>query len=98
MRRPRKARPVNAEMRADIDRIETIWHESLARSGGPFLFGGFTAADAMFAPVVNRFDAYVLTDHPDSLKYMAEMQAHPAWRAWAEDAAKETWIVSEDEA
>nr|WP_281431846.1 glutathione S-transferase family protein [Rhizobium setariae] len=98
LRRPRKAMPITDSMRADIVRIEKIWHESVARSGGPFLFGAFSAVDAMFAPVVNRFDAYMLTEHPESLKYMAAMKAHPAWIAWAGDAAKETWIVAEDEA
>jgi glutathione S-transferase len=98
LRRPRKTMPVTPEMRADIDRIETIWHGSVRRSGGPFLFGDFSAADAMYAPVINRFDAYMLSEHPDTLAYIAAMKAHPAWQAWAADAAKETWIVPEDEA
>jgi glutathione S-transferase len=98
LRRPRKAMPINDDMRADIARIETIWHASVAGSGGPFLFGAFSAADAMFAPVVNRFEAYMLSEHPDTLRYVAAVKAHPAWIAWAEGAAKETWIVAEDEA
>lgn len=98
LRRPRKPMPITDDMRADIDRIETIWHRSVRASGGPFLFGAFSAADAMFAPVVNRFDAYVLSEHPETLAYLAAVKGHPAWLAWAEEAAKESWIVAEDEA
>ena len=47
-----------SEAAADIERVQAIWAEARARhgKGGPFLFGAFTAADAMYAPVVNRFD------------------------------------------
>ncbi|MDO6964922.1 glutathione S-transferase family protein [Rhizobium alvei] len=98
LRRPQKPMPITDEMRQDIDRIETIWHRSLAKSGGPYLFGNFSAVDAMFGPVVNRFEAYCLTEHPVSLAYIAAVKAHPAWQEWAADAAKESWIVPEDEA
>jgi glutathione S-transferase len=98
LRRPIKPMPVTDAMRADIDRIETIWHRSVAASGGPFLFGRFSAVDAMFAPVVNRFEAYALSQHRDTLAYIAAVKGHPAWQAWAADAARETWIVPEDEA
>ncbi len=81
----------------DVARIETIWTDALARSGGPFLFGGFSAADAMYAPVVNRFDAYCLTKDETVLAYMARMKAHPAWQKWQAAAEAESWIVPEDE-
>jgi glutathione S-transferase len=98
LRRPQKPMPITDEMRQDIDRIETIWHRSLAKSGGPYLFGNFSAVDAMFGPVVNRFEAYCLTEKPATLAYIAAVKAHPAWQEWAADAAKESWIVPEDEA
>ncbi|WFS00579.1 glutathione S-transferase family protein [Rhizobium tumorigenes] len=82
----------------DVARIETIWREMRAQSGGPFLFGAFSAADAMFAPVVNRFEAYDLVVAEDTLSYMAVMKAHPAWQKWQTAALEETWIVAEDEA
>ncbi|WP_411036463.1 glutathione S-transferase family protein [Shinella sp. BYT-45] len=82
----------------DVARIETIWRESLSRSGGPFLFGAFCAADAMYAPVVNRLEAYCLTQDEAVLAYMARMKAHPAWRKWQAAAIAEPWIVPEDEA
>jgi glutathione S-transferase len=97
LRRPIGAKPITDDMRADIDRIEAIWHEAIDKSGGPFLFGDFSAADAMFAPVVSRFEAYVLSEDPKTRAYMEAVKAHPAWAAWAADAARETWTVPEDE-
>lgn len=82
----------------DVDRIETIWRECRAQSGGPFLFGAFSAADAMFAPVVNRFEAYALDVSEATRDYMAAMMAHPAFVKWREMALAESWIVPEDEA
>ncbi|CAN7641981.1 glutathione S-transferase family protein [Rhizobium sp. LjRoot254] len=97
LRYPRKKLDVGEDVKADIKRIEEIWHKSLSRSGGPFLFGEFTAVDAFFAPVVARFDSYILSEHPVTLAYIKAVKSHPAWIAWATDAAKETWIVPEDE-
>jgi len=81
----------------DVARIETIWKDALARSGGPFLFGGFSAADAMYAPVINRLEIYRLTRDETILAYMARMKAHPAWQRWQAAALAEPWIVPEDE-
>lgn len=89
---------VPADVADDVARIETLWKDALARSGGPFLFGAFCAADAMYAPVVNRFEAYCLTDDETVLAYMARMKAHPAWQKWQAAALAEPWIVAEDEA
>lgn len=81
----------------DVARIETIWKTALARSGGPFLFGAFSAADAMYAPVVNRLEAYCLTRDETVLAYMARMKAHPSWQTWQTAALAEPWVVPEDE-
>ncbi|WP_104665428.1 glutathione S-transferase family protein [Ensifer adhaerens] len=97
IRRPKKALDVTADVRADVARIEEIWKEALARSGGPLLFGAFSAADAMYAPVVNRFDAYDLVADPETLGYMKRMKAHPAFLKWEEAARAEPWVVAEDE-
>lgn len=98
IRRPRKAIALPEGVAADIARIEAIWREAIARSGGPFLFGRFTAADAMFAPVVNRFDVYDLVNDPATLAYMEAVKRHPAFGKWEEAAKAEPWIVPEDEA
>jgi len=97
LRYPRKKLEVDDDVKANIRRIEEIWHKSVARSGGPFLFGEFCAVDAFFAPVVARFDSYILSEHPVTLAYIQAVKAHPAWISWSTDAAKETWIVPEDE-
>lgn len=98
LRRP--VRPIDLPdgVKPDVQRIEAIWRDMRQMSGGPFLFGAFCAADAMFAPVVNRFAAYDLVRDADTLEYMAAMKAHPAWQAWEAAALAETWIVPEDEA
>ncbi|MDI7864859.1 glutathione S-transferase family protein [Rhizobiaceae bacterium n13] len=98
IRRPKRAIALPDGVMDDVARIETIWRELRSASGGPFLFGDFSAADAMFAPVVNRFETYDLVTAADTLAYMQTMKAHPAWIAWQEAALAEPWIVPEDEA
>jgi glutathione S-transferase len=68
---------------ADIERINAIWSEAK----GPFLFGQFTAADAMYAPVVLRFRTYEVQVRKTN--YMDAMLALPAMRDWIEAAERE---------
>ncbi|MQB45795.1 glutathione S-transferase family protein [Rhizobium sp. ICMP 5592] len=98
MRRPVGRLDLPEGVADDVARIETIWREARDRSGGPFLFGAFSAADAMFAPVVNRFEIYDLVSAADTLDYMAAMKALPAWQKWEKAALEETWRVAVDEA
>lgn len=73
--------------RADIDRVFEIWNEKLEASGGPFLFGRFSIADAMYFPVLTRFRTYGI-DLPRSLEaYAGTLEAHPAVRALVAVAA-----------
>lgn len=97
MRRKQAALHVSDDVRADVERIETIWRELRTVSGAPFLFGAFSAADAMFAPVVNRFDIYDLVHDKDTLAYIAAVKSHPAWVEWQTAAVSEPWVVAEDE-
>lgn len=97
IRRPKGKIALADGVMADVARIEAIWRDLRARSGGPFLLGAFSGIDAMFAPVVNRFDIYDLVSASDTLSYIAEVKAHPAWRSWEEAARAEPWIVQEDE-
>lgn len=97
IRRPKGKIGLPDEVAADILRIESIWRDLRQQSGGPFLFGRFSGADAMFAPVVNRFDIYDLVTSGDTLDYISAMKAHPAWRKWEAAARAEPWIVAEDE-
>jgi glutathione S-transferase len=83
----------------DIRRIETIWSEcrDTFGQGGDFLFGAFSNADAMFAPVVSRFTTYDVSLNTTSQMYMDAVQNLPAMQAWSDAARAEPWIVKEDE-
>ena len=66
----------------DVQRVKDIWAQCLKQTEGPFLFGGFTIADAMYAPVVNRFISYgvpVEGVHAAYIKTIREMPSHVAW-------------------
>ena len=84
--------------RADVKRIENIWDECLQKSGGPFLFGDFTNADAMYAPIVNRLQIYKLSNNQSVKQYSAAMMETKPWQQWQEAGRAEPWIVTEDEA
>jgi len=79
----------SAALRADLARIDRIWSEALAASGGPFLFGEYSAADAYFAPVVMRIRTYALPLSPDSAAYLQRMLASAGLAAWIADALAE---------
>jgi glutathione S-transferase len=98
LRREVKAIELSDAVRKDVKRIEQIWSKCLEQSGGPFLFGHFTIADAMFAPVVNRLEIYALSNHPAISAYSRAMKDLLAWQEWVTEALKEPWIVEEDEA
>ncbi|MGA8320279.1 MAG: glutathione S-transferase family protein [Xanthobacteraceae bacterium] len=97
MWRPVKARALDAEASANVARIETIWSECQAKFGGPFLFGKFGAADAMFAPVVSRFHTYAVAVGTAARSYMNAVMALPAWSEWRDAARREPWVLPHDE-
>jgi glutathione S-transferase len=74
---------------ADIARIEAIWRDCLSTYGGPFLFGEFGIADAMFAPVVMRFNTYAPELSDVSRGYVERVTKLPAVAAWIKDAGDE---------
>jgi glutathione S-transferase len=88
------------ELMDNVARIEDIWREARSSfgAGGPFLYGSFTAADAMYAPVVTRFDTYNIAVAPETRAYMDSVLAHPAFEAWKREAMAETWRIPEYEA
>jgi glutathione S-transferase len=98
-RRPVHAIAFTADTLADIARIEAAWAGARQRFGkaGPFLFGRFSAADAMFAPVVDRLHVYDAPVNKAARAYMSAMSALPAWKAWAADAEAEEWRISKYE-
>jgi glutathione S-transferase len=66
---------------ADIERVFEIWHEKLDNSGGPFLFGRFSIADAMYFPVLTRFRTYGIKLPSTLVPYADALEADPAVRA-----------------
>ncbi len=93
------SRPLDAGASADATRIQSIWSESRKRFGkdGPFLFGAFGAADAMYAPVVWRFHTYAVEVGPAARDYMIAMMELPAWNEWREAARREPSVLPHDE-
>lgn len=77
------------EALADARRVIAIWGEALAASGGPFLFGRFSVADAMFAPVTARFTTYGVELDAACRAYVDAVAALPAMQTWKRDAAAE---------
>jgi len=94
-RRAVKKRELTPEAEADLARIEAAWAQARQRfgAGGSFLFGDFTAADAMFAPVVERLRAYDAPVSADTRAYMETMMALRAWREWEAGAQAEPWHI-----
>jgi glutathione S-transferase len=90
---------LDVEAKADVARIEAIWTECRRRFGaaGPFLYGGFGAVDAMYAPVVSRFRTYAVQVSAVARDYMTAVMALPAWSEWREAAQREPWILPHDE-
>ncbi len=80
-----------ADVQRDIERIQSIWTDCRARfgAGGPWLFGTFTAVDAMFAPVVTRFRTYNVSVSPVVQAYMDTVWNDPAMQRWVADAQAE---------
>jgi glutathione S-transferase len=89
-------RGVTPEVQADINRIMAIWRDCRTRYGegnGEFLFGQFTIADAMFAPVVTRFRTYRVDLEREADSYCDTIMAMPAMQEWIAAAKNEPMIV-----
>jgi glutathione S-transferase len=80
----------------NIDRICAIWRDCRARfgAGGEMLFGKFSIADAMYAPVVNRFITYDVSVDPVSAAYMRSILALPALQQWIAEAHEEKEVIA----
>jgi glutathione S-transferase len=80
---------------ADIDRITSLWRECLASSGGPYLFGPLSMADAMYAPVVTRFRTYGVGLDPACAAYAAAIMDWRDMAQWTADAQAERIEIDE---
>jgi len=79
----------NAAARADLARMNELWTDALAQSGGPFLFGAYSIADAYFAPVAMRMRTYALPVPPVVADYVDRLVATQGVAAWIADALRE---------
>ena len=77
------------DTKAQIARILAAWSDALAQYKGDFLFGHFTIADCMYAPVVSRFDTFGVPVPGEVRAYMDRILALPAMQAWRKGAEEE---------
>lgn len=99
LRRSLPGRGRGAGVADDIARICAIWRDCRERFGqaGPFLFGAFTGADAMYVPVATRFRTYAVELDPVSAAYADAVLTLPAFQEWHTAALEEPWVIAEDE-
>ena len=90
-----EVRAPDADAQAAIDRITTLWREARQRfgAGGPYLYGRFSVADCMYAPVATRFRTYGVRLDPVSADYVEAVHADPLMREWIAAAARETEVL-----
>jgi glutathione S-transferase len=100
LHRPIRGVALSDDARANIARIQAIWLECRERYGklGPFLFGTFGAADAMFAPVVYRFRTFAIEVASEVQAYMDTIMALPAVQEWTKAGLAETLLIDRVEA
>ena len=100
LHRPAAPKSLSDDAHADIDRIQAIWTDCRARYGhlGPYLFGAFSAADAMYAPVAHRFKTYAVAISAPVKAYMLTMEAEAAFAQWTAEALAETLLIPRFEA
>jgi glutathione S-transferase len=99
VRRSYPPRQLSPEVVADINRILQLWAQARARFGGTgdFLFGAWSAADMMFAPVVTRFITYGVPVPPFAAIYMKAVLSHAHVAEWIEKAQDEPWVIDKYE-
>jgi glutathione S-transferase len=90
IRRRTDAGRMTPEGRADAEKVDALWNDWLQRSGGPWLFGQWSIADAMYAPVVTRFTTYAIPRSAEAERYIGTTSADPHFATWIAAAMKET--------
>ena len=90
---------VTAALEADIERIDVLWNDCRGRfgGGGPWLFGEYSVADAMYAPVVLRFNTYAARISQAARWYMATVLEDAPLQEWLQAAKHEPWTIAADE-
>ena len=89
-------REFGSDVADNVRRLEGLWSHARVRFGvdGPFLYGRFGAADAMYAPVVTRLDTYQIPVTSETRRYMDAVLTHPAFVAWRTAALQEPWTIA----
>jgi len=97
--RPVEMRTLPEAALEDVRALARRWSEARERfgQGGPFLYGAFGAADAMYAPVATRIRTYGIAVDAPTLAYVAAIHDHPAFLRWKEQALREAQVLPEDE-
>ncbi len=92
--------PMTPGLRADIERIDALWSDCRRRHGaqGPWLFGDYSLADAMYAPVALRFRTYGAVLSAAALAYLDTLLQDPPLLQWLRAAELETWSIAAGEA
>ncbi len=91
------------DVNQNVERIEDLWQTARSRfgakseTGEPFLFGAFSAADAMFAPVAARLETYQIKVSSQTRQYMDALFSFKAYQDWRADALNERWDISDYE-
>lgn len=95
LHRPVKPIALSDDAQDNIARVQQIWAECRQRyrKAGPFLFGVFSGADAMYAPVVHRFRTYAIEVEPEARAYMETMMTLPAFQEWTRAGLAETIVI-----
>jgi len=84
----------------DVARVAEIFSSTRERfgAGGRFLYGAFSAADAMYAPIATRLQTYSIVVDSTSQAYIEAVMRHPALQEWCAAAQQETWVIAASEA
>ena len=90
---------VTAALEADVERIDELWNDCRGRfgGGGPWLFGEYSIADAMYAPVVLRFNTYAARISQTARWYMATVLEDAPLQQWLQAAQQEPWTIAAEE-
>jgi glutathione S-transferase len=91
--------PMTDGLRADVERIDALWRDCRERfgAGGPWLFGHYSLADAMYAPVALRFRSYGAALSPPAMAYLQTVLQDPPLQQWLAAAALEPWSIAYSE-
>ena len=93
LRRSAPRPDVSEETLAEIDKMQDVWARCLNTSGGPFLFGDWSIADAFFTPVATRFRSYHIELRPDMQAYCDRLLGEPEFLEWERRARQETDFI-----